>query len=92
MCALAHIYTILRCGADRQRMGVPYSLEDSSGWSVCCLPAAHTPAIHLPLPGPLHFSTTHRHLHTHTHKLTMVSVCIVMLYGHKSLEVEGAEE
>lgn len=97
-CALVHIHIYIHgfgCRADRQRMGVPYSLEDSSGWSVCCLPAAHTPVIHLPLPGPLHSSHyTHRHArtHTHVHKLTTVSVCIVLLCGHKSLGVEGAGE
>lgn len=48
-----HIHTfVFGCRADRQRMGVPYSLEDSSGWPVCCLPAAYTPAIHLLLLAP----------------------------------------
>lgn len=91
-----HIYIHgFGCRADRQRMGVPYSLEDSSGWSVCCLPAAHTPVIHLPLPGPLrssHYTHRHARTHTHVHKLTTVSVCIVLLCGHKSLGVEGAGE
>lgn len=81
---------VFSCRADRQGMGVPYSLEDSSGWPVCCLPAAYTPAIHLLLPGPLTPLPKHTHTHVHTHRLTMVSVCIVVLFGHKSLEVVGA--
>lgn len=92
VCVLAcmQIHTfVFSCRADRQQMGVPYSLEDSSSWPVCCLPAAHTPAIHLLLPGPPPLPSLDTHTHTHTQRLTMVSVCIVMLYGHKSSGVEG---
>lgn len=87
VCTCMHIHTfVFGCRADRHWMGVPYSQEDSSGWPVCCLPAAYTPAIHLLLPGPSAPLSTH----IHTARLTIVSVCIVMLYAHKSWEVEGA--
>lgn len=57
-----------------------------AGLSAVCRQLTHQPSISC-CRAPLHSS--HR-THTHTHGLTMVSVCIVMLYGHKSLEVEWA--
>lgn len=53
-----------------------------AGLSAVCRQLTHQPSISCCL-GP----STHN---THTHTLTVVSVCIVMLYGHKSLEVERA--
>lgn len=66
-------------------------------WLVCLLSAGSSHTSHpspAAWPPPLLSLHTGTHVHTHTqaHKLTMVSVCIVMLYGHKSLDVEGAEE
>lgn len=70
-----HTHTfVFSCRADRQGMGVPYSLEDSSGWPVCCLPAAYTPAIHLLLPGPL--TPLPKYTHTLTHSQIDHGVCV----------------
>lgn len=99
VCTCTYIHDFVLQG--RQTANGSSILPGGFLWLVCLLSAGSSHTSHpSPAAWPPPLLSLHTGMHTHTdthtytrtHKLTIVSVCIVMLYGHKSLEVEGAEE